>query len=83
MAPQADHVKDGLEGFAALEEYYDQPKRVDKQYIPHTHRVPKKQPESIIICKMPAPVSRIYGEIVVLVTECTSEKVNRFYSTGD
>lgn len=72
MAPQANLVKAGSEGFALLEEYYGRPRKAARQYFHQgSHQVFKKQPE--INSKMAA---EIYGGIVI-----TEYKANR-YGTG-
>ncbi|KAM4116456.1 hypothetical protein ACJW30_02G050700 [Castanea mollissima] len=72
MAPQANLVKAGLEGFALLEEYYGRPRKAERQYFHQgSHQVSKKQPD--INSKMAA---EIYGGVII-----TEFKANR-YGTG-
>ena len=71
MASQVDLTKIEMEGFALLDEFHGRSRRPS---IHHRSQVPKKQPEMMIVCKMPAP--EINGG--TLVTDFTNEKVIRF-----
>ena len=66
MAPSANLVKAGMEGFALLDDYYGRPRRTDKQ-------VHQKKHVEIINSKTAA---EIYGG--VLVTDYSNGKANRF-----
>ncbi|XP_050239923.1 uncharacterized protein LOC126688999 isoform X2 [Quercus robur] len=72
MASQADLIKIGMEGFALLDEFHGRSRRPS---IHHRSQVPKKQPEMMIVCKMPAP--EINGG--TLVTDFTNEKSGLFF----
>nr|POE53895.1 hypothetical protein CFP56_27581 [Quercus suber] len=75
MASRVDLIKIEMEGFALLDEFHGRSRRPSIHH--RSHQVPKKQPEMMIVCKMPAP--EINGG--TLVMDFTNEKVVR-YGTG-